>query len=846
MLLAREWPHLRALMDGGVPGLDPGQARRLVRRTLKIVQGHPELIKLADGYAATPDRLAKRLKDATRTWQGQAVRLDPFLRGEEPDITGEDYLAVLHDWTRAAVAALPPEASTFFQFLCCLEEADRTAEVVDSCWARLWQELGRRGNPPDPQRVLAVLAGHALASLDIDRATGKPVRFRVHPAVAEAGRVGAGPDFADAVGTEVAGAWLGTWAHAIVGERREGLGGLVREAALHAVPYLLRQQRWDALYFTCEQVLHRDDSPAAAAALLPILSLVAQATRGTNLELGANLQHARALAILDPDQGETRFRQILDTALARDDFGIASAVSADLSNLYRRSGRHEEADRLVKAKISYTTQARLGPWAELSDRTDLLHTPLEQGDYQLVLDTVEALRGTMASLPDPADENVSVHWNVRERILSLGVAASSHLERWQYALDLSAEIRESLQSRGASATEQAAAAFNTYWALLRLGRPDDARRLLHQCRTVFEAHNDIDMLGSTFGALARVEEDQGRLDRALSLEADAIRFSYLARDPDAIQIRHRYYADILLRQAADPMEIWGHRIAAAMISYQTGGLHPGAIDVLSALLGEGGAPEDARSFAEVCAITDQVAGVHLAQLIGRLSARAPDGQCVMDEVLRLASHQLDEQIQRHLDEWEPVMNYLACAQDPDAAIAQPGARELDRILRIRGEQPGWKALVAVLRRIGGGELNADLYKDLDPIDTAIVQFTFDAQAAYRRARAGDPEGAEEAYRPLLDTRLRVLGSNHPLTLKARSHQANLRGIAGDVAGAVGELKKVLADGIEALGHEHDQTQEIREVLNAWRQGLRQPLVGSTIPGAFRSRPGKTRSKSSDS
>jgi hypothetical protein len=742
VLLAREWPHLRALMDAAVPGLVPGQARNLARRTLEIVQGHPELIKLANGYAVAPGRLARRLEDATRVWQGQGVRLGPFLRGRGAEIADGDYLAVLHDWTRAAVAALPTEAGTFFQFLCCLEEADRTPEVIDSCWARLWNELVRPGNPPDRDTVLAALADQALVSIEADPANREQPRFRLHPAVAEAGRADAGPGFADTVSTEVAEAWLGTWAHAVIGERQEGLGGLIREAALHAAPYLLRQQRWDALCFTSEQVLHRDRSRATASALLPILAIAAQATRGTELELRASRQHARALAVLRPSHAETQFRQILDTALARSDFNSASAVIADLSSLYRRTGRYQEADRLVEAQIDYASQARRGPWAELAGRTDRLRTLLEQEDYQQVLDTVEALRITMASLPDPPDDNVNAHWNIRETILSLGVAASSQLELWQDAMDLSAEIRQSQESRGASATERAQAAFNTYQALLRLGRPDDARRLLYQCRAVFEAHHDIRMLGKTLGALARVEEDQGRLDRALSLEGDAIRFSYLAGDPSEIRIRHRYYADILLRTAANPAQIWAHRIAAAVINYQAGGLGSTAVDGLSALLYESGAPQSPISFAEICSITDQVAGVHLADLIAQLPTRATDGQTAMDRLLRQASHQLDEQIQEHLEEWEQVVNYLTCAQDPDPVIAQPAARELDKILSIRGEQPDWKELVTVLRHISAGELRPNDYRSSDPIGRG-----FSEESAWRRwlsrrtaqARGGIPD-----------------------------------------------------------------------------------------------------------
>jgi len=49
VLLAREWPHLRALLDGASRSLDSRQARALAARTLAVVQGHPKLIELADG-----------------------------------------------------------------------------------------------------------------------------------------------------------------------------------------------------------------------------------------------------------------------------------------------------------------------------------------------------------------------------------------------------------------------------------------------------------------------------------------------------------------------------------------------------------------------------------------------------------------------------------------------------------------------------------------------------------------------------------------------------------------------------------------------------------------------------
>ncbi len=67
VLLARELPHLRALLDG-TAGLEERAGRALVARTLAVVQGHPKLIELADGQAADPTALEARLDEADQAW----------------------------------------------------------------------------------------------------------------------------------------------------------------------------------------------------------------------------------------------------------------------------------------------------------------------------------------------------------------------------------------------------------------------------------------------------------------------------------------------------------------------------------------------------------------------------------------------------------------------------------------------------------------------------------------------------------------------------------------------------------------------------------------------------------
>jgi len=51
-------------------------------------------------------------------------------------------------------------------------------------------------------------------------------------------------------------------------------------------------------------------------------------------------------------------------------------------------------------------------------------------------------------------------------------------------------------------------------------------------------------------------------------------------------------------------------------------------------------------------------------------------------------------LQRHLDEWEPVISGLVAADSGDAAADQA----LDLVLASLGEHADWQQLVAVLRR----------------------------------------------------------------------------------------------------------------------------------------------------
>jgi tetratricopeptide (TPR) repeat protein len=337
----------------------------------------------------------------------------------------------------------------------------------------------------------------------------------------------------------------------------------------------------------------------------------------------------------------------------------------------------------------------------------------------------------MATLPadlDRATERVAV-WNVRETILNTGALAAQALGLWERALELNAENMASKRGRGAGAHDQARDAFNDYGPLIRLGRLPEARALLIDCREVFEQADDIRSLGSTLSALADVEDALGHGERAVDLTREALRFTYAAGDPDDVGVSHHNLASYLQGSGADPGLVGAHRVAAAVIAYQTGsGRIIRWLSALGRLLAGDDGSSVPRSFGQVRAMVGQVPGVDLAGLLARLPGRAPDPDTAVQAVLAAApdaaAAQQSGRVERALAGWEPVLSALhTAAADPDPDTRVAAATILAAALEPFADSDDWRALAAVLRRIHTGERDPDVL--LDEIDTAIVRRALD-------------------------------------------------------------------------------------------------------------------------
>ncbi len=639
VLLARELPNLAALTDAQPPpaGVDAEQARELAARVLTVMQGHPKLIELADGQATDPTRLQQRLDDADRTWLDRGTHLEPFLAGNDPAPTDTAYLAVLQEWTRSAATTLNPDATLLLQMLCCTEDTDRIQPVLDGNWADLWRRLGRPGEPPDVGPLLTELAGRALLADTTEPDTGDVTGWRIHPGIADTIRSSTDPTITTAVDTELGDFWLATLQHALEGEQTGELGWLVLRAARCAAPYLLRQHRWPDLDHAAEQLLHRDESTATAAALLPMLD-TALTTNPDDHKLALNLgrTHAQALIRLDPHQGAARLQDLLHTATTTHHWAHARILTGDLVNHHRRFGRLREALVLADTLPDYTRRAGHGPWSQLADQGSRLQILLLLGEHQQVLEQVLALREQMTALPDPPNppDHTITTWNVHEALLQTGMYAARGLRHWQQALDLNAEVHASQQARGASPHEQASTRFNDYYPLLRSGHPAQARDLLITCRAVFETTNDINMLGQTLGALADAEDDLGHLSRAIGLQTDALRYTDLTGDPAAIATSHNNLAYYLHRDNHNPHLVWAHHLAAAIIHYQTSnGALTTSLHNLTQLL-KTNPDTQPTTITDICTLLEKTDDVHLTQL---LTQHTPDPQTAMTHLLHEAS-----------------------------------------------------------------------------------------------------------------------------------------------------------------------------------------------------------------
>ena len=634
LLLARELPHLGRLVAGELPGMNRDLARQLAVDIMNAAQGHPRLLELADGQADDASRLTALVEAADRARPGTSLP-DGFFadgnRGTRSPGAAEDYLNVLAFWTYAVADTLTAGERDLFMFLCCLEETDRIAAVLDGTWASIWGRLERGGQPPGLNQALAVLGARGLAVIRGEG--GHYESCAVHPGVAAAGRAAAGEPFRYYVDSEVSAFWATVFGQA----SGEGTGsvntGVLVRAGLAAVPYLVRRQQWDLAAPLLERAFLADPARGVAAAVLPAARLIADSQSRHALLLSTILR----VIDLAPAYGE--MRRYLDIVADAGDHRAAAAAAARLGELCLTDGRSSEAVTWMNDAAAYTRRAGLGPLTQLGAETRRLQVLAAKGEASPALDEVRRLLGNRLP-PADAEQEAVAWWNVREALLGTGRDAAVLLEQWDEALTLGAQLFASMQDRSAPDIDLARGRFGDYFPLLRLGRTDDAFNLLLQCQQIFRADSDAQALGMVLSALADAEDARGHGDSAIALERDALRYKYLSGDVPGIAASYHNLGNYLAVHAPQPAPALACHLAAALIRAlaETGG--SGSVAAAAADRRELGAsvtlPADPPDLSR---LIGDIPGTDLAGLIARLSPDQAAAEYALDQLVQAMNTQ---------------------------------------------------------------------------------------------------------------------------------------------------------------------------------------------------------------
>ena len=642
LLLAQELPHLRRLLAGELPELNRDLARQLAVEIMNTAQGHPKLLELADGWVGDGARLAGIV---TGDW----ARLpDGFFdypnRGTGSLGADENYLNVLAAWTSAAADTLTAGERDLFMFLCCLEDTDRIAAVLDGTWASLWGRLERDEQPPGLNQALAVLSARGLAVI---RGEGDSYEScAVHPGVAAAGRAAAGEQFRYFADTEVSGFWATVFGQASGEDGGSVNTAVLVRAGLAAVPYLVRRQQWDLAAALLERAFLADPARGVAVAVLPAARLIADSQPRHALLLSTILR------VIDPAPAYGEMKRYLNTAVNAGDHRAAAAAAARLGGVCLTDGRSSEALTWMNDAAAYTQRAGLGPWSQLGAETRRLQVLAAKGEASPVLDEVRRLLSNQ--LPPTGDEQeAATWWNVREALVGTGRDAAVLLGRWDEALELGAQLFASMRDRAAPDTDLARGRFGDYFPLLRLGRADEAFDLLLQCQQVFRAASDTKALGMVLSALADAEDARAHGDSTIGLERDALRYKYLSGDVPGIAASYHNLGNYLAVHARQPAPALASHLAAALIRALADSGGSGSVAAAAADRRELDAsvttPADLPGLSQ---LIGDIPGTDLADLIARLS---PDQTA--------AEYALDLLVQ--------AMNVQA--SPPESAVSGPGS-----------------------------------------------------------------------------------------------------------------------------------------------------------------------------
>jgi tetratricopeptide (TPR) repeat protein len=567
------------------------EARALLDRVLRVGRGHPFILERLGTLASDRVALADALARLERKGLKELPDLFVLSKTNAQTKVEQDYLEdVAVGSIDLLIERLAPEARRLLWLITLANEPVRE-ELLEGVWA------GHGGLPI--AWLLAALHAAGLVSVE-DEPTSMTMHNGQESAAGAAGAHALGPAWTyafheivreraqawmDAHPTERAGSTVeSVWvaygkyyaaqSRTLLSSGMDGARDMAAEAGRRALVYLARGRAFEVLDGFAGLLVTSTHDPtllrsmivelAVATEAMPVDRRYARTRWRLRVDLAVALDNAG-----QPDQALALLEQALSEAEAAGSWDDVAVIASHWSNALSALDRLDAA-KAARLRSAEAHRKHGSPRANLlGSELEALRIDVMQGVAKTALSEIEARLDEARALwqrhlaGESVPEAPDFEFLGRMLIGGLDTArqANAALERWDACLALLAELEQIHRARGEGEHMLARTRFNQYGPLLRLGRLDEAQRVVEFCVDVFRDSNDLIGQAKALSALADVWHERGSIDEAIALERQALSIRHRLPDPEGRALSHHNLAEYL-GQAVRLIEALPHRLAA--------------------------------------------------------------------------------------------------------------------------------------------------------------------------------------------------------------------------------------------------------------------------------------------
>ncbi len=341
------------------------------------------------------------------------------------------------------------------------------------------------------------------------------------------------------------------------------------EAGRRALVYLVRAGEFEALGSFASDLVTSTNDPGLLGHIIAELRAVAE-----QVPEGKNRWHVRtylADALTNcgrPDQALPLYEQAVAEAEQAQHWGDVATVTGNWAGALRNVGQLDAAKAMLLRSAEAEGKAGRPAVNIVGSELEALRIDVMQGRAEQAWPDIETrldqVRGWWqaheqgATVPEAPD----TEFLGRVLVSGLDIAqeAKRALEHWEDIIALLEEIEAVQEARGESEQQRARTRFNQYGPLLRLGRLDEAQRILEHCLAMERRAGDLMGESKVLSALADLWYTRGNPQQAAELERKALAVRNRLPDPGDRAISHNNLSNYLNRLGS--LGYAEHRLAA--------------------------------------------------------------------------------------------------------------------------------------------------------------------------------------------------------------------------------------------------------------------------------------------